>query len=216
MQNWYYGQGNQQVGPVTKEVLMEMLQQQVLSPETLLWSEGMSNWMLAKEIFPGLVPLHPSSFNLPAHPAPVILTKTSIFIPLLMTKLSWGFYPLGWLFQRRNEFNSLNTTVKLREGFLAITLTTNLIAVGAILLSRLLEEPGPNGDNVSVISDMLSFLGGLMSLAFWIMFILQAFKVRKMLQEHFNGYLQRNVKFSGIMTFFFHIIYLQYKINRLE
>jgi len=49
-----------------------------------------------------------------------------------------------------------------------------------------------------------------------IILIVQGFKVRRIFINHFNSQLQGEISFSGVATFFFHIYYLQYKINRLK
>jgi hypothetical protein len=65
-------------------------------------------------------------------------------------------------------------------------------------------------------------LGGVTSLLALVGFgiaiamIVQAFKVRRILRDHFNGYLKQNIYWSGVMVFFFNFYYLQYKINRLR
>jgi hypothetical protein len=219
MRNWYYGQGGQQIGPVAQEALTTMIQQRILSPDTLLWSEGMPNWAPVKEIFPALVPFTPSfSAPLAGYLPPVILTKCSIIIVILMTMVSMGFYPLLWLWERRNELNLLNTTVKLSKGILITTLVTNVVAIIVSFCGGVLWNIGESADD-SIVMGMgvlISLLGFFISIAFWVMMLTQVFKVKKMLQEHFNGYLQRKIEFSGFFTFFFHIAYLQYKINRLE
>jgi len=48
-----------------------------------------------------------------------------------------------------------------------------------------------------------------------IVLIIEVFKVRKILDTHFNTYLGKNERFSVIFTLLFGIFYLQYKINRL-
>ena len=52
--------------------------------------------------------------------------------------------------------------------------------------------------------------------AITIVLIVQAFKVRDMLRDHFNYYLGHDIYWSGILTFFLWIYYLQYRINRLD
>jgi|GEM_PF-1737997 len=42
---WHYAQGNQQLGPVSEEELNRLVQQGTVSPQTLVWREGMSDWV---------------------------------------------------------------------------------------------------------------------------------------------------------------------------
>src|SRR5262245_47152083 len=41
---WYYAVGGQQKGPVNEEELQRMAQQGVVTPQTLVWREGMADW----------------------------------------------------------------------------------------------------------------------------------------------------------------------------
>lgn len=50
---WHYAQGDQQMGPVDKPTLRELLRQGNISPATLVWTEGMREWRPARE-FPEL------------------------------------------------------------------------------------------------------------------------------------------------------------------
>jgi len=58
--------------------------------------------------------------------------------------------------------------------------------------------------------NMINGIGRVMSLIGFIIFIIQAFKVKKILSAHFN------LTLSGPATFFFNIFYLQQKIKRLN
>ncbi len=42
--NWFYAEGNQQLGPVSDSQLEEFLRSGKISPTTLVWREGMSQW----------------------------------------------------------------------------------------------------------------------------------------------------------------------------
>lgn len=58
-------------------------------------------------------------------------------------------------------------------------------------------------------------LGSIVNLIGSIMLLVMNFKGRRILIDHVNGHLQKQVPFSGLATFFFGVLYLQYKINRL-
>ncbi len=47
---WYYLQNGQQVGPVSKEGLQELLQRQSLPVTTGIWSRGMPDWVPANQV----------------------------------------------------------------------------------------------------------------------------------------------------------------------
>ncbi len=53
--NWYFSRGDQQAGPVEWEALCAMGASGELTPATLVWSEGLTQWCAASSIT-GLIP----------------------------------------------------------------------------------------------------------------------------------------------------------------
>ena len=43
--NWYYAEAGKQAGPVTDEQLAELVRSHVVTDDTLVWHEGMANWV---------------------------------------------------------------------------------------------------------------------------------------------------------------------------
>jgi uncharacterized RDD family membrane protein YckC len=70
---WYYAQGGQQLGPVTRESLEQMYQSGQLRGEDLVWAEGMANWQPAASLLgptsaaPGY---SPAAGTMPPHASP--------------------------------------------------------------------------------------------------------------------------------------------------
>jgi hypothetical protein len=67
--NWYYVENGQQVGPVTKEQLEQLLQTGRITIETLVWQQGMDNWLPLRDanvtsLTPPSLPPRLSSVNL--------------------------------------------------------------------------------------------------------------------------------------------------------
>ncbi|MGJ8678034.1 MAG: DUF805 domain-containing protein [Akkermansiaceae bacterium] len=53
---WYFtDDSNQQAGPISREELGEKIAQGVITPNTLVWSQGMQNWSPVSTV-PGLIP----------------------------------------------------------------------------------------------------------------------------------------------------------------
>ncbi|HQE28034.1 MAG TPA: AIM24 family protein, partial [Phycisphaerae bacterium] len=50
MIEWYYAKGNQQLGPVTTQELQAMAADGRLSPEDLVWKEGLADWTPAGRV----------------------------------------------------------------------------------------------------------------------------------------------------------------------
>lgn len=54
--NWHYAINGENRGPVADEEFQRLVQQGVITRETLVWSEGMANWTAYGEKFPGTSP----------------------------------------------------------------------------------------------------------------------------------------------------------------
>jgi len=61
---WFYAKAGQQLGPVAREQLTQLLVSGQLSDSDLIWAEGMTDWKPAGQ-FPGLKPAMPMPAPLP-------------------------------------------------------------------------------------------------------------------------------------------------------
>jgi len=143
--------------------------------------------------------------------AGVQLEETRVWVVILLSIASFGLYLPVWFLTRREVINQLRSRQKIGWGMLAFLLLLQIAGVVALIVSARaglsMEEP-----------DVFAF-------GAWIVILIQSFKVRQILLDHFSAQesgpfsgtisLQRDVSLSGVATFFFHIFYLQYKINRL-
>ena len=50
--NWYYADNGQQAGPVDETQFQALIQSGRITPETLVWREGMANWLPLREVNP--------------------------------------------------------------------------------------------------------------------------------------------------------------------
>lgn len=60
---WYYAQDNRQQGPVPLQAIQEMVRGGQIQPNTLVWRQGMPNWVTASqvpELFAPAVSQHPA------------------------------------------------------------------------------------------------------------------------------------------------------------
>lgn len=64
---WYYAVGSQQQGPVTEDQLQGLIKDGVVTGDTLVWREGMANWLPYRTVAPAPGGASPSE---PAMPSP--------------------------------------------------------------------------------------------------------------------------------------------------
>jgi hypothetical protein len=142
--------------------------------------------------------------------APDQLPEMSVVLAIVLTFITAGLYYPVWFLTRVKAFNRLRS----QETFSAATFWLILFVQACALILDLVVPLShlPQTQNVSP--------GHLLGLVAGIMLLMQAFKARRILENHLNA--PRDVLFSqpvslnGVAVFFFNILYLQYKINQFN
>lgn len=137
------------------------------------------------------------------------LKKTKIILMVVFVYIAFGFYAPIWYLTRRKGFNSLVSKNKLGKAPFVWMIVLGVLSLPfCIIYMAMIFQ----GQNIDIATYLMLFLQGL---PFYIIMLVQTFKLRRILNDHFNKYLQRDINFSGVATFFLNVFYLQYKINRL-
>jgi hypothetical protein len=217
--NYRIKRGDQEFGPYSLADLQRYVQSGHVLTGDLAQSEGMSEWIPVSQILgdvpiplspqpgvyagldpnsgfaPQIVPLPP---NLPWQ---VLLIGYLSFIPNPIFKLISLFNGV-WVFVQANwarKLNGKNTALVLMCMYPA-GLICGIIAIGV----------GGVTSNPAFVG-----LGGLMILAGLICLIIGNFKIRDAMEEYYNTVENIGLSMSGVMVFFFNVIYIQYHINRI-
>jgi hypothetical protein len=114
--------------------------------------------------------------------------------------VTFGIYPVIWLFRRRRFLDGLDADARLGKAL------PSFIAASYALLVALGAWEGATGsrDGEGPIR-LVQGMGGIAMLV-------AVFRVARMLRSDFNR-SGRFLTVSGVATFFFGTLYLQYKIN---
>jgi len=142
----------------------------------------------------------------------VPLKRRSILLMIVFTIFTLGFYLPIWFLRRREALNQLDSPRKL-----AVWPFAAVIAVMAadVVVNVVLAAQGQDAVPPAVV-----FALSIIRLGFGINLIVQCFKTKDILEDHLagpadgSGMFTEHVKLSGLMTFFFQSLYLQYIINR--
>jgi hypothetical protein len=148
------------------------------------------------------------------------LDRTSVALLVLLTLITFGLYYPFWFMRRKSEINALQSREKLSlVPFLAVC----LIWLLDFFLNLFFAQSTRMGLESS--PSWLVGFDGLASLAGGVILVLQAFKVRRIMEDHLEASrtgplstsiaLLQGLSLSAVATFFFGIFYLQYKINDL-
>ena len=73
---------------------------------------------------------------------------------------------------------------------------------------------GINNPAFMNVAKGFEFADKIISLVVGLTLLFQCFKVKNIFNDHYSTLYGNNIKFSGILTFFLQIYYLQYKVNR--
>ncbi|WP_243364055.1 hypothetical protein [Fundidesulfovibrio terrae] len=135
------------------------------------------------------------------------IRRMSIWLMLLWSLLSLGFYPYFWLGLRAKHFNRLHSNAKVK-------VTPIVFAAVASTVTPFFMEPLPDvpptlGFAICVAAQLI-FWGSLA----W--FYLQFFNARRAMMDHlaaFDTPEENYSRISALWTFLFVNLYLQFRIN---
>ncbi len=160
-----------------------------------------------------------SSSTAPAQPVTAEeaagLRETSVIHVLFLSLITLGIYVPVWYLNRRRALNNLQSSEKLSALPFAFVLALFALMFCAGVASQFVKFPIDLDNSINVVS-----------LVCGITLLIQAFKVRRILVDHFTAKIlpgpfastvamQTDMSLSGVATFFLGILYLQHKINRL-
>jgi hypothetical protein len=206
---YFIKRGQENFGPYSLTEVQEYVQSGRVITTDLAQSEGMPSWVPVSQIL-GNIPAAPAIA--PAAPAAVYATVPLVDLP---PNLHWGLLLLLDLFTRQ-LFNVIwafvlaNWARKLSGDNKPMVLVAMYPAAlfAAIFGAAIIGGIGADKTFAFIII-FVCIIGGLISYLFGI------FKIRDAMEEYYNSRENIGLTLSGVMTFFFSTIYLQYHVNRI-
>ena len=142
-----------------------------------------------------------ANLNITTGDKPVLeLERFSAWWVFLLGIVTQNLYGLYWLYSRGQKVNSLSPDIKANMLYLYIAIP--LIAIGTVL-SFIFDES-------NIAMTMVYSIGMLIGFILWVFY---AFSLRKVLMNLLSKGQEEPVHLGGVLTFFFSVIYFQYKIN---
>ncbi len=160
-------------------------------------------------------PAPPTSAT-PGSPLPG-LKRTSVLLLIFLSFITVVIYYPVWFLRRRSALNGLRSRDKLNTGVFVVAIVLFSVGLLLMLMAWALEGFGEGlgrGDLLAVSKGLEGF-AQFLNLVAGIALLIQSFRVRRMLTEHLAAHTGQPVSISGLGTFFFQILYLQYKINTI-
>lgn len=139
-------------------------------------------------------------------------TKVNIYLVALYTIVTFGIYLPYWFLKRLDIINGMRSEIKLSPWPFIIVIVLFIISLltslaGGAMIGISYEDP-TTGLMLYLISNIAGIVGS-------VPLIIQAFKLRRIFDDHFNTYLKQNIELSKLGTFLLNSLYFQYKINEL-
>lgn len=209
--NYRIKRGDQEFGPYSLADLQRYVQSGHVLSSDLAQSEGMSEWIPVSQVLGDIpIPVTPQPGAYAGMNPDATLAQQIVPLP---PNLHWGwlllldictreYFNIIWAFIQANwarKLSGKNTAMVL------IAMYPAGVISGAVIMAfgKSAEESG------------LTTLGALLLIAGIICLIVGTFKIRDAMEEYYNTVENIGLSLSGVMTFFFSVIYIQYHINRI-
>ncbi len=201
--------GDQEFGPYTLTDLQEYVQSGNLAPTDEARSEVMSEWMPLSQIL-GNIPAPamawagaPMGAEAVAAVSPVKLPPNLHWAALLIIdivtrsyfNMIWAFFQANWA----RKLSGKNTPMVLIAMYPA----------GMVCGGFAIGFGNASGQEVLNGLGFVLLIGGLICM------IAGVFSIRSAMESYYNTVENIGLSLSGVMTFFFGVVYLQYHVNRL-
>jgi len=199
--NYQVKRGEQTYGPYSLADLQRYVQSGNILATDLAQSEGMADWVAVSQVIGNIPVPVTTGFGAAAAPAfrpePVMLPANLHWgIVLLLDAVTLGLFSIPW------GFVQASGAKKLQAGNKALTLVS--IYTASIVLIVVLSAMRTLRPLISLLQ-----LGGT------VCFVVAMFQIKSAMEDYFNSTENIGLRLSGVMTFFFNIVYLQYHINAI-
>jgi hypothetical protein len=205
---YFVKRGDETFGPYSLADIQQYVQSGNISLGDLAQSEGMNNWVPVSQVI-GNIPIPVTTQGAAAAPA---MEPAPDLVPL-PPNLHWGVLFLLEVVTRQ-LFNLIWALVQANWARKLINNNKPLVLVAmypAGIIAGIAAEVVAGGSN----SGAVAIAAGLCIIGGVIAYIIGIFSIRSAMEEYYNSTENIGLSLSGVMTFFFSAVYLQYHINRI-
>jgi hypothetical protein len=207
---YFVRRGEQQFGPYTLAEMQEYARGGRILANDMAKSEGLNDWIPVSEIL-GNIPAPaaaPVNVTAPVETVPlppnlhwailllILIIGRMLSLLFLFFNWAWSLVLANWARRLVNDNKAMVLVAMYPAGFLA-----GIFAVGFGAADK---------------APAAAAIGGILIVGGLIAYIVGIFKVRDAMEEYYNSKENIGLSLSGVMTFFFSTVYLQYHINRIH
>lgn len=217
MSDYHVSRNGTKLGVYPEQETRDYFAQGRIGPNDLVWREGMAAWLPAGQVFgpvaapsfPDAPPQPPASPPFMAAVAPTPRAAAPLVAPppklhwalvLLLTVVTMGIFFIVWMFIQSSWVRKIDPRSN----------ATTLLAVYVILvlIGQIVIEASGEGSAGAGAGVLLVLAGSVVS-------IFGFFSMRRSMLDYFNQTDPAGLKLSGVLTFFFNVLYLQYHMTRI-
>jgi hypothetical protein len=206
--NYFVKRGEEKFGPYSLADMQQYVQSGNISLSDMAQSEGMSEWVPVSQVL-GNIPVPATGYAAAAAPA----MEPAIELVPLAPNLHWAVLLLLDVVTRQ-LFNLIWALVQANWARKLIKDNKPLVLVAmypaGIIAGILAAVIGAGARN-----DFATIVASVCILAGIIAYIIGIFNIRSAMEDYYNSTENIGLSMSGVMTFFFSSIYIQYHINRI-
>jgi hypothetical protein len=199
---YFVKRGEQRFGPYSLPDLQRYVQSGNIAADDLAQSEGMSDWITVSQVLGNIPATAVTSGGAAAAPAPELVPLPpnwhwSIVLVLgLITRqlfnLIWALIQANWARKLCGDNKPMVLVAMYPAGMIA----------GILMVALFRGQP-------------IAGVGGLFILAGAIVYLFGVFSIRSAMEDYYSSTENIGLTMSGVMTFFFSTVYIQYHINRI-
>ena len=232
--NYYVARNGKEYGPYSEKTVRDYVAAGSLLTSDNIREESGQSWRTVGQLLQPAAPAAPLPYHppqpavpLPYHPpqpavplpyysqqpapalaTPQILPPDLHWAIVLLLSITWIF-PFIWALVQASWARKINPTSKAGVAYALCLLFSvlNLLFYGALIAAAV------EGDRTAVggsflIQALCALLGG-------ICYLTGSFSIRRSMLTYYNSREPIQLRLSGVMTFFFGILYLQYHMSRI-
>jgi hypothetical protein len=211
---YHVTRNGQNYGPYTLEDLQRYVASGNVLPTDLAKSDEMPEWVPVAQVLGNSIPAvsptvpvpgaQPYTQAVPYPDAP----NLSWGLVLLISIFTCGIFSFIWMFVQASWMRKVNANSKAIFYYIA-AIVVYVISIFAHVEKVIAVR---NGSSAGIFTALYI----VSALAYAVLFLTGVFTLRADLEEHFNGPEPVGLSLSGVMTFFFNVLYFQYHLTRIN
>jgi len=196
---YFVKRGEQRFGPYSLADLQRYVQSGNITMEDLTQSEGMDSWVSVSQVLGNIPAAAPAAAVAPTMQAELVPLPPNwhwaiVLVLGVITRqlfnLVWALIQANWARRLSGNNKPLVLVAMYPAGMLAGIMTMTLY-------------------------HQAEALGGLFIIAGAIVYLVGVFAIKHAMEEYYNSTENIGLQMSGVMTFFFSTVYIQYHINKI-